>query len=135
MKCNDFLRGRAKSCGCLKSEGEERIQELFNSYHIIYNKQVYFKDLKGKLGGYLRFDFGVYDVNKHLLFLLEYDGFHHFNMTNLYYKEENVHDITVEHDIAKNNYCIKNNISLYRLNQIEKIDNQLKAILTKYSLI
>lgn len=135
MKCYDFLRGRAKSCGCLKSEGEELIQKFLDIYNINYRKQVYFSDLKGKRGGYLRFDFGIYDDDERLLFLLEYDGLHHFKKTNLCYKEESVHDITVEHDSIKNNYCAENNIDLYRLNQIEKIDNQLKEILKKYSLI
>lgn len=134
MSCHNFLRERAYSCGCITSICEEKICNIFMDFKIDFKKQVYFDDLLGINGGYLRFDFGVYNEDN-VLFLLEYDGYYHYNKTNLYYKNTNVYDIMKEHDLRKNEYCKNNNIVLYRLNNLKTLKQDIIKILKEHNLI
>lgn len=72
----NLRRGITKSCGCLVSQGELKIRELFNQYNIKFKSQVSFKDCHYK--DMLRFDFGVYDDDNKLKYLIEYQGVQHY---------------------------------------------------------
>lgn len=113
---------------CKESKGEKKIREILEFFNIIYKNQYKFNDLRGKGSRPLKFDFAIFNKNKRLEFLLEYDGEFHFNKV---YKDDN-YQILKEHDERKNKYCKKKNISLLRIpywefNSIEKIlNNKLK---------
>lgn len=135
IKANDFLRGRANSCGCINSLQEDAIRKLLDKYNINYKQQYLFKDLLGMGGGCLRFDFGVLNNQDELLCLIEYDGYYHFHRNNLTYKGVNVHDITKEHDKRKNEYCKNKDIKLYRLNDPNNIEENLLEVLKDIKVI
>lgn len=79
-----------------------------------------FDDLIGLGERSLRFDIALFS-NNNLIGLIEYDGEYHDNKNT--YMEEASYNQLVEHDILKNEYCIKNNISLLRIN-----NNQIQDI-------
>lgn len=100
------LRGENKifSCGCIKSKGELLIGNILCENHMPFKKQYCFEDFPRRY-----FDFAVFN-NDELQFLIEYDGEQHFNKNSAYYSEQGV-----KRDLEKNNYCLKNNIKLYRI--------------------
>lgn len=99
--------GMTKSCGCLVSQGELKIREIFQANNIKFKTQVSFLDCFYK--DLLRFDFGVYDEEDNLQYLIEYQGVQH-------YQEMNWTKDTLEtrkmRDNIKVEYCKKNNIPL-----------------------
>ena len=107
-------RGLTKSCGCIKSVGEELIASLLTKHNIIYEREYSFDDLVYK--NKLRFDFAVFNTDGSLSHLIEYDGIQHFKQTGW----ENVKRIQFR-DKLKTQYCLDNNIKLIRINNIEDI--------------
>ena len=107
--------GRTKSCGCIKSIGEELIASLLTKHNIIFEKEYSFNDLIYK--NKLRFDFAIFNADGTLSHLIEYDGIQHFEQTGW----EDVNIIQYR-DNLKNQYCFDNNIKLIRINNIEDIN-------------
>lgn len=114
--------GATRSCGCLKSKGEEKISKILNSNKIPHIKGYTFDDLKGKKNK-LKFDFGILDSHQSLICLIEFQGVQHFqNMLNwqgsISIEEQR------ENDKKKREYCSKNNIPLIEIlyKDYEKID-------------
>ena len=62
----------------------------------------------------MRFDFGVYNDNNELLYLIEFDGEQHFNVTGGWNNEQ-AHEDTKRRDAIKNHYCLIKNIPLIRI--------------------
>ena len=122
MKCGSIKsirgislrKGLTKSCGCVKSHGEEIISKILTENNIIFEKEYSFDDLIYKQK--LRFDFAIFNNDGTLSHLIEYDGIQHFEQTNWGTLEE-----TQFRDKIKNQYCIDNNIKLIRLNNINDI--------------
>lgn len=106
--------GRTISCGCIRSTGEQIIAQFLNQNNIPFKKEVTFKDLKDK--DYLRFDFGVYDNNKKLLGLIEFQGYQHFKKDIKFFNNFSYNDIR-KRDLMKEEYCYNNNINLLLLYQ------------------
>lgn len=102
--------GNTKSCGCIKSYGEQRIQKILQNLKVNYKKEFNFKDLPK-----LRFDFYLPDYNC----CIEYDGIQHFDKNNNWHSEKQC-----ENDLYKNKYCAANNILLIRIpyTDFDKID-------------
>ena len=71
---SNLRRGATKSCGCLVSRGEAKIRELLNENNIKFDTQITFKDCISELGVPLKFDFGIYNQNNELQYLIEYQG-------------------------------------------------------------
>ena len=97
---NALKTGNTKSCGCIKSFGEQKIISLLQSYRIPFEKEKIFD----KLTKY-RYDF--YVNNK---YIIEYDGKQHFQDSS-WETQEVIH----KRDIEKNNFCHKNNIPIIRI--------------------
>lgn len=121
---SNFLRGR-RCPQCSESKGEQLIRKYLESQNINFEQEYSFDDLIGIGGGFLRFDFAVFDNTSSLKFLIEYDGEFHFEK---YYEDQNFDKIQI-HDQRKNQYCKDNNIQLLRIpywkfNDIEKILNK-----------
>lgn len=100
------LRDGQTSCGCVKSKGAKRINELLASGGIEAKSEYKFSDFLSEKGAPYRFDWGIIKDGK-LFCLLEYDGEQHFDKTNAWYREGI--------DEIKNNYCQEKNIPLYRI--------------------
>ncbi|MGK4040964.1 hypothetical protein AB0Y20_01585 [Heyndrickxia oleronia] len=104
-------------CG-VKSKGELKIKEILETtLNIKYLAQYGFDDCR-KLHK-LNFDFAIFNEDDKLLYLIEYDGEHHYSPVDFAGKgkewaEEKFKE-NREKDIIKNNYCIKNNIKLIRI--------------------
>ena len=133
LTASDLLSGKTKSCGCLNSVAEYEIDQLLHKLNIQHKHQYYFQNLKGSRGGYLRFDFALFKKDK-LICLIEYDGFFHYRKSKLSYKGQNVTDICQEHDQLKNDYCKKNNITLYRIHNKRQVTKDIYYILIKEKL-
>ena len=103
----NLRRGITKSCGCLVSQGELKILELFNQYNIKFKSQVSFKDCHYK--DMLRFDFGVYDDDNKLKYLIEYQGVQHYQEVE--WTRDTLKDRQLRDNI-KVEYCKNNNIPL-----------------------
>ena len=97
------------SCGCLKSKGEYKINQLLNEASINYKTQISFNNCVYKQP--LKFDFGIYDDNDNLLYLIEYDGEQHF----LPIWGQKLFEENKIRDSIKNEYCKKNHIPLIRI--------------------
>ena len=70
----DHLRdGTTQSCGCLNSSGELLISTILQENNISYTTQYSFPDLKGDYNA-LRFDFAIFNEDKTLSHLIEYQG-------------------------------------------------------------
>jgi very-short-patch-repair endonuclease len=82
------------------------IEECLNKFNIKFEREKKYNNLKGKIN-YLPFDFYLneYDL------LIEFDGQQHFDK-NCFYGER--FSEIVKNDRLKNNYCIKESISLLR---------------------
>lgn len=130
---NDFValparvfEGTTTSCGCKISSSKERIiSSILDNLNVKYEKQKRFKDCKYKYT--LPFDFAIYQDDK-LICLIEYDGEQHFRPVDFFGGKEG-HNETIIRDQIKNEYCIKNNIKLIRLNYKDSIEEIRQKII------
>ena len=110
-----YLRsGVSTNCGCERSVGELKINNLLKENNINFKREYSFSDLLGKNGGRLRFDFGILNNKNELLYLIEYDGIQHYQ-PNCFGQNDQLFKITQQHDKIKNQYCNKHNIPLIRI--------------------
>ena len=104
--------------------------EFFN---IGFQTEKSFPDLIADSGRKLRFDFALYDDNKGLVGLIEYQGEQH-------YKEHKrrpnfgkyQREVT---DQMKRDYCTEHNIPLYEIRYDEDIPTSVRNILLELNLI
>ena len=94
-----LLNGDTKSCGCLRSTGENKIAALLKENNISFEQE------KILLKNY-RFDFYVNNS-----YIIEYDGIQHFEQRE---NRELLSDIH-QRDLEKNHFFFKNNIPLIRI--------------------
>lgn len=128
-----LVSGCKKSCGCLQSFNEVRIERILKNEKVNYKTQYTFDDcINPNTGRKLKFDFAVFDSRNNLKFLIEYDGEQHFygmRFTNNKKEREDRNRKIFAFDNIKNEYCKKNNIRLYRIDFTKK-DNLEDIILT-----
>ena len=106
-----LMSGNTKSCGyCRKSEGEEQIALLLDKWHIDFIRESQVANLKSNNNRLLRFDFYLPKQNIYI----EFDGEQHYTINRYSSKEQ------FERDCKKNEYCLNNNILLYRIPYNEK---------------
>ena len=122
----NLLNGNTQSCGCVQSRGELAVREYLNKLKVPFSTQKTFPDLRSSRNGLLRFDFAIYDSDKKLLGLIEYQGIQHYKDTGRGQLERE------ETDELKVKYCQANKIPLLSIpyNQdLEILINQfLKSI-------
>lgn len=120
--------GHTQSCGCAKSVGEYKINQILSQNNIFYQSQyaVLVDD------SYLRFDFALLDENNQPIKFIEYDGeFHYPNSPHPWESYENIH----RRDLLKNEYCKTNNIPLVRIPYWERDNLNLDLIVSDKYLI
>lgn len=124
--CTDkLISGTTKSCGCLISKGEEKVQYVLEKKQISYIKQYTFDDCRNpKTNCLLKFDFYLPDYN----YCIEYDGIQHFDYrkSKISWNTKENFEQTQYRDNLKNQYCKDHNIKLVRIpywdyNKIDEI--------------
>lgn len=134
VRIDQLTSGNSYSCGCLsQSHGAFKIEEILNKSHIDYKKEFCFKDLKSSNGVNLRFDFAVFKESA-LIALIEFDGKQHMEPSQ-YFGGEDAYIKVVEHDKQKNEYCLINNIPLYRIPYTAEKSLTLENLFSKQFLI
>lgn len=109
---DSLVSGNTKSCGCLKSRGEDKISQIFRDNNILFEKEKTFDNCRFEDTNYpAKFDFYVNNQ-----YLIEYDGSQHFKSEDRggWNTKENLIK-TQEHDKFKNQYCFEYNIPLIRI--------------------
>lgn len=117
IMASNLRRGQTQSCGCLVSKGEFKIRQILNENKIRFKTQVSFEDCK--FIDKLKFDFGIYDENDVLLYLIEFNGRQHYEETNFF------SDSLIERqekDKIKEEYCKNKKIPLLII-PFTEIDN------------
>lgn len=108
--------GKVKSCGCIKSNGERKINLLLQKHNIKFIPQYSVDDFIFKTTKrHGKFDFGILDDNNKLVYLIEYDGSFHFGYSNSGWNTKEHYEKVHDRDIQKNTYCFTNNIPLIRI--------------------
>lgn len=97
------------------SKGEQKIIDLLNANHILFKREVSFKELTGAHNVPLRFDFAIFNSKKQLINLVETDGIQHFKYIPYFHKSKLDFSRQVEWDRKKNKFCLLNNIPLLRI--------------------
>ena len=120
-----LISGHTQSCGCIMSQQVLLITKFLDENNFNFSKEYTFSDLKSNKNYALRFDFALFKENK-LQCLIEYDGKQHFDSTNFFWNES-----TLINDNLKNEYCLNNNIPLYRITYKQNSIEELKIILMK----
>lgn len=119
----DLRSGNTRSCGCLKSCGEELINKILIENKILFISQVSFPDLIYK--SKLKYDFGLLNENNEIIRLIEFDGPQHNDKSNVWYSEEGK-----IRDLMKNSYAKDNNYPLVRIPYEEKDNLNLDMLLS-----
>ena len=126
---NKLISGHTQSCGCIMSKQVELIASLLKKASIKFEKEYAFVDLKSSKNYALRFDFAIFG-RKRLICLIEYDGEQHSNTNHFFWNK------TVPvNDKLKNDYCIANNIHLYRISYLDNTSKVLIDILEQEKLL
>ena len=115
-----LITGNTKSCGCIKSHGEQQIAEILTENNVEFAREYTFKDFVLENGGRPRFDFAIFNEGK-LSHLIEYDGIQHFEYTDSGWNTKENYEKTKANDKQKNEFCKRNNIRLIRIKYDEGI--------------
>lgn len=98
--------GRTQSCGCMLSQGEQKISQLLTQAGINFEQQKSFDSCRFEDSNFkAKFDFYVEEK-----YLIEYDGTQHFYQTGFGDVKHNQYK-----DNYKNKWCKENNIPLIRI--------------------
>ena len=133
VRNNQLINGQTQSCGCLVSQGENIIENILKTNNIIYEKQYSFPDLKNIRP--LRFDFAIFNNEKQLQFLIEFDGRQHYLGPESGWKDSSSLQEIQRRDSMKNEYCKKNNIILKRIPYFKRDEISLQTLFDDTFLI
>lgn len=110
--------GDIQSCGCLKSIGEQKINNLLQANNIAYEREKIFDDFKP-----YRYDFYVNNN-----YIIEYDGKQHFQNYS-WGGETHTLQESQKRDALKNEYCFTHNIPLIRIPYTHLKDLQIEDLI------
>ena len=121
--------GNTKSCGCIKSYGEQQLIKILEQLNINYEYQYSFKDLKHKKR--LCYDFYLLDKN----ILIEYQGIQHFEPIDYFGGEERF-SYQKKLDELKRDYAKRKHIQLIEIPYTVKLTKEyLEEILNDNRII
>lgn len=118
---NNHINKKSGCPKCKESIGERTIRLFLEDNNIKYIIQKRFKNCKYKLS--LPFDFYLMDYN----ICIEYDGIQHFKSLKIFGGDKRLNEQKIKDNI-KNNYCLNNNIKLYRISYKDDINIKLNEI-------
>ena len=124
----NLISGKSKGDGSINSWGEQQILYLLNKYKIKFKKEFIFQDLLTDKNQHPRFDFGIFKDDE-LYCLIEYDGRQHYSFDKNWNMSEQDYQRLQYIDNLKNQYCINNNILLYRFNSQTDLEEKIKNIM------
>ena len=101
---NALKTGNTRSCGCIKSFGEQKIISLLQQYGIPFEKEKYLNPKSQ-----YRYDFYVNDS-----YIIEYDGKQHFQDYSWGSESHSLIE-SQKRDMEKNEFCWTNNIPIIRI--------------------
>ena len=106
--------GHTRSCGCIKSFGEQQINSILSTSNLQYKTQYAIKINDT----WHRFDYAIFNNQNNIVCFIEFDGEQHFNKRSSWYNN------THAKDIIKTQYCEKHNIPLIRIPywELNKVD-------------
>ena len=93
------------------SRGEIKIEEILQESGLNFTEEYSFSDLYSSNGRPLRFDFAVFDDDKNLMFLIEYQGIQHYVAKSKFGGNSGLKKQQYN-DMLKREYCRKHNIIL-----------------------
>lgn len=126
-----YLRnGISSHCGCKKSAGEIKIMKILVDANISFKREYTFPDLIGDSGNRLRFDFGIFDDDDNLSYLIEYNGKQHYNQECFDQTNEQF-TLLQKYDKMKKEYCKQKNIPLIILDYTQLTKITLKDLIYK----
>lgn len=71
---HNLISRDTKSCGCVRSKGEEKIAKILTENNISFLREYCIKDYQMTTGGNPRFDFAILDENNNVKYFIEYQG-------------------------------------------------------------
>ena len=95
----------------LASSGEIKIHNILMDCDIPFQEEYEFDDLITSNGKHLRFDFAIFDDDKNLLCLIEFNGKQHYQKVTKFGGSKGL-SRQKYNDNLKRQYCIKHNIKL-----------------------
>jgi len=124
QQASSHLNGHGcRKCGA--STGEKLINTILTNNNIDFIHQQQFKDCINPItNGKLKFDFYIPDRN----LCIEYDGMQHFAPVK-YWGGNKTLEKTQYRDKIKNEYCLKNEISLLRIRYNENVEKVVNNFL------
>lgn len=93
------------------SKGEVRIHNILSGHQVPFAEEVEFPDLKSTSGRNLRFDFGIYNADGTLDFLLEFQGEQHYRPSQKFGGKTGFRKQEYN-DKLKRKYCLLHGIKL-----------------------
>jgi hypothetical protein len=141
LRAGTLKSGNSLSCGCYKyeqlklkskqpilSKAECIISEYLISHDIYYEPQKIYKDLRGKLGYPLSYDFLIYNEKLEPILLVECQGVQHYKPVE-YFGGEEQFKVQVDNDNSKREYADKLGLKLLEISYKVK-DESIIQLLT-----
>lgn len=107
--------GKSNSCGCVKSLGEMKINKILQGSCISFIRQYSFSELVSDKGIPLKFDFAIFNNERSLLCVIEYQGEQHYSCKEQGWNSRENYERLIKSDTLKKEYCNKNNIKLIEI--------------------
>lgn len=118
-------QGQTTSCGCINySIGEKIIYNIFIKNNINFKQEYIFPDFPKK-----RYDFVIFDNNKKIKRIIEFDGRQHYEVTNSIWEKSSTLQERQQRDKEKNEYALSHNIPLVRIPYWERDNITLEMIM------
>ena len=127
-----YGKDRCLAC-CGKSLGETKIKELLDGAGITYVHDMPYEDCRSDdKDGFLRFDFRATDPKTGQIYMIEFDGEHHFKEVPTWYCAGGLHSV-LQRDEAKNRWCAEHDVPMIRIPYTRLKDMCLEDILLESS--
>ena len=128
VQSNHLVEGTISSCGCILSRGEEKVSKILQELNIDYETQFFKKEWKLSSGFNPRYDFAIFNKQKEIIGLIEYNGIQHYEYlenTNGWNNKDNFIN-TIKRDKEKELISQRENIPLLiipytKINEIKEI--------------
>ena len=140
LRAGTLKSGNSLSCGCYKyetlkakskepiaSKAEKIVSQYLSENSIYYEPQKIYKDLRGKLGYPLSYDFLIYDEAMSPILLVECQGKQHYEPIE-YFGGESRFKVQIENDNSKREYAKKMKIPLLEISYEIKDENIIQLL-------
>ena len=108
--------GNVTSCGCIRSRGEDKITQLLKENNIVFDYDSSLEEFVQETGRRLRFDFIIYNEDKTINRLIEFDGNQHkTGMWGGTWSNLETYEVIHERDELKNSFCLNKGVTLIRI--------------------